>query len=148
MVAAEKLKAEGANRVGILDLDAHYGDGTDDIIMKKSIDYIEHYTFGAEISNFDSNDEWLFDLEESLQDFKDCDVILYQAGADPHENDPLGGYLSTEDMRRRDEIVFKFCKENNIAIAWNLAGGYQTNIQDVLDIHNQTLEVCLETLEG
>jgi hypothetical protein len=35
----------------------------------------------------------------------DCDVLLYQAGADPHINDPLGGWLTTAQLRERDRIA-------------------------------------------
>ena len=48
MVTALALKAEGlAQRVGILDLDQHYGDGTDNIIQTLSIDFVTHFTSGA-----------------------------------------------------------------------------------------------------
>jgi acetoin utilization deacetylase AcuC-like enzyme len=35
----------------------------------------------------------------------DCEVLLYQAGADPHINDPLGGWLTTAQLRERDRIA-------------------------------------------
>ncbi len=54
-----------------------------------------------------------------------ADVLLYQAGADPHIDDPLGGWLTTEQLRERDRSVFQTCRERGIPVAWNLAGGYQ-----------------------
>ena len=70
---------------------------------------------------------------------KDCDVILYQAGADPHVNDPLGGWLTTQQLHERDRLVFEAAAELGIPAAWNLAGGYQTPLNKVLTIHDNTM---------
>ena len=149
MVAAQVLKKEGlVKKVGILDLDAHYGNGTNDIIRERKLGYIEHYTFGAEGIRPGNADQWIKDLPGIiLNTFKDCDVLLFQAGADPHINDPLGGSLSTEQMRKRDQIVFETCRKMNLPIAWNLAGGYQTPIERVLEIHNNTAIQCVIAYE-
>lgn len=34
-------------------------------------------------------------LTELMRSFSDCDLLIYQAGADPHIADPLGGFLTT-----------------------------------------------------
>ena len=76
-----------------------------------------------------------------------CDVVLYQAGADPHVNDPLGGMMTTDELRRRDELVFETCDALGLPVAWNLAGGYQVeadgSIPAVLEIHENTLRAAL-----
>jgi len=72
----------------------------------------------------------------------DCGVILYQAGADPHVDDPLGGWLTTEQLRERDRLVFENVATLGVPIAWNLAGGYQTPLRNVLDIHDNTMREC------
>lgn len=147
MVAAMKLKKQfNINKIGIVDFDAHYGNGTDNIISEHELDYIEHLTFGDLIYNGLSDfDKWLRELPQELeQRFGNCDIIFYQAGADPHIDDPLGGFLTTEQMRKRDEVVFKFAKKNNLPIVWNLAGGYQDPIDKVLQLHYNTLNECLK----
>lgn len=142
MVTARRLLQSGATRVGILDLDAHLGDGTEDIIRHFDLHgHIVHYTFGRDRRSLKQG-EWLQTLPQALERFKTCDAILYQAGADPHEDDPLGGHLSTEVMRFRDRLVFQFCKTNGIPVAWNLAGGYQDPIEKVIDLHVNTLVEC------
>jgi len=78
-----------------------------------------------------------------MRRFAGCDLLLYQAGADPHVNDPLGGWLTTEQLRERDRRVFTTCRDMRLPIAWNLAGGYQTNLRKVLDIHDNTMLECL-----
>lgn len=126
----------------ILDCDAHYGDGTDDIIAKCGFDdSVGHWTYGE--SNYAAQGQgakFLKALPKILERSKKYDVVLYQAGADPHVDDPLGGYLTTEQMRERDRIVFQFCAENDKPVVWNLAGGYQTPFDKVLDLHMNTYE--------
>lgn len=61
-------------------------------------------------------------------------------------DDPLGGYLTTEEMRQRDRYVFQMCKGAGIPLAWNLAGGYQRepdgSIPIVLELHGNTMQEC------
>ncbi len=145
VIAAQHLRGQLASRVGIIDFDAHYGDGTDDIIDRLKLNYIEHLTFGKFARSGANFDMWLDNLQSNLtKRFSDCDVLFYQAGADPHIDDPLGGYLTTEQMKRRDDIVFMVAKDLDLPIVWNLAGGYQEPFQKVLDIHQNTLNACLD----
>jgi acetoin utilization deacetylase AcuC-like enzyme len=150
MVTALKLHKDGlAKRIGILDCDAHYGNGTDHIIQRLEIDWIVHRTAGEHFKNRDDVGEsaklYLDWVGLSLNDMKDCSVILYQAGADPHIQDPLGGILSTKAMFHRDRLVYEFCESNSLPIAWNLAGGYQRDakgtIEPVLKLHRTTCQV-------
>jgi acetoin utilization deacetylase AcuC-like enzyme len=86
---------------------------------------------------------FLDEIPQILARFADCDLLLYQAGADPHVNDPLGGWLTTAQLRERDRHVFAATRRMGLPIAWNLAGGYQTNLRKVLDIHDNTMLECL-----
>jgi len=72
----------------------------------------------------------------------DCDVVLYQAGADPHIDDPLGGWLTTQQLAERDRLVFESARQRGIPLAWNLAGGYQSPLRKVLDVHDNTMRAC------
>ncbi len=85
------------------------------------------------------------ELEEK---FSECDLLFYQAGADPHEADYLGGYLSSEQLRARDEAVFAYARRSGKPIAWNLAGGYQSPLREVIELHLATLGECLKVFEG
>ena len=147
MVAAVALLDRGC-RVCIIDADAHYGDGTDEILDHLEItDQVLHWTYGRRTPSvkqmFDEIDELRSEMNES-HDWG----ILYQAGADPHVHDPLGGYLTTEEMRQRDRYVFQMCKDEQIPVAWNLAGGYQRepdgSIPVVLELHGNTMQECCE----
>ena len=143
IVTAQFLQKNYKSKVAILDLDQHYGNGTVDIINKLNLDhYINHYTFGGEKITTKNSEEWLEELDEIVRELiKDVDIVLYQAGADPHINDPLGGVLTTNQMRRRDDIVFNAARSLGKPVAWVLAGGYQTPLSKVIDLHINTL-VC------
>lgn len=144
MVSAVLLKDAGiVKRIGIVDFDMHWGNGTVDIINKKHINYISHMAFSDQVGNNYTN--WLNNLRCELEiKMKECDLVFYQAGADPHIDDPLGRQLTTDQMKERDRIVFKFCKDYSIPIVWNLAGGYQTPVSKVVDIHVNTLYECMK----
>ncbi len=155
MVTALVLKRAGAiKRAGILDLDQHWGDGTQDIIQRTgSEDWVVHYSPTQQRWGCENADEFVAALPEILQRFEGCDLVLFQAGADPHVDDPLGGWLTTEQLRMRDGTVFRTLQSKGIPVAWNLAGGYQRDasggIRPVLDIHDNTLRECAAVyLEG
>ena len=148
MVTALVLKAEGLiAKVGILDFDMHYGDGTAELIEHHdSTSWIMHYSAGGEYQTVNQASEFIERIPQFVSEMRDCDVILYQSGADPHINDPLGGFLTTAQLQERDKRVFTAANQLGIPIAGNLAGGYQVDsgggIQAILDIHNNTMREC------
>lgn len=144
MVTTMVLLNEGSiNRVAILDLDMHWGNGTDDIINQLRLgDTVRHYSSAPRRSQAA---EWLVRLPDLVTELtQGCDLLIYQAGADSHINDPLGGYLDTKQMAHRDELVFATARDLDIPVAWNLAGGYQRTqdggIRPILDLHDNTLK--------
>lgn len=149
MVAALAVKNEGlARRVGILDFDQHYGDGTEEIIDHLGIDWIDHYSAGETFSAAHQATEFLNLIPVIAKRMKSCDVVIYQAGADPHIYDPLGGWLTTAQLYERDRLVFRAFADLGVPVAWNLAGGYQEPLQNVLDIHDNTMRACCEVYAG
>ena len=149
MVAAMALKEAGlVNTVGIIDLDMHYGNGTDAIIRYRGIDWIRHHTQGSRFHNRadvgPDAERYLQWLDQSIADCQGVDLVIYQAGADPHINDPLGGLLTSVEMARRDHAVFAGFKGK--PLVWNLAGGYQVgadrSIAPVLQLHRNTAIAC------
>ena len=149
------LKNGHAKRVGIIDCDYHYGNGTDQIIGKLNLfNQVKHFTAGQEFHHTGHTAAFFEKLKATLEFMKDCDVILYQAGADPHIDDPLGGFLTTEQLYQRDLLVFTECRQRNIPVAWNLAGGYQqnddgsTNWDALTEIHTNTLKACWQAINN
>ncbi len=153
IVTAFALRVEGrVKKVGILDLDMHYGDGTDALIRHHHAqDWIVHISTGEHFFHMDQADEFLRKIEQWMSRFESCNLLLYQASADSHVEDPLGGYLTTDHLKLRDQIVFACAKNMRIPVAWNLAGGYQVdnagNISKVLEIHGNTLRMCAEVYQ-
>lgn len=144
IVAAQVLLRDGtAKRIGIVDFDQHYGDGTEDCIKRLNLkDGIRHFTVGRIYRSSEHAEEFLARIPAILGQMQDCDVVLYQAGADPHVDDPLGGWLTDEQLAYRDQAVFGAARALCIPVAWNLAGGYQNPIENVLAIHDETLKAC------
>ncbi|HQR11322.1 MAG TPA: histone deacetylase [Casimicrobiaceae bacterium] len=143
MVTALALQAEGkVTRIGILDCDQHYGDGTQEIIDRLDAHgWIRHVTAGNGYVMHAGR--FLAALPAIVESFADCDLVLYQAGADPHVDDPLGGFLDDEQLAQRDAIVFTSATKMRLPVAWNLAGGYQEPLSKVLDIHDRTMAACV-----
>jgi len=142
MVAAiSLLDINACGRIGILDFDFHFGDGTEDIINRKA-EYGEDI---AHVTNIARSDFEF--IEEMIAEMR-ADLIIYQAGADQHIDDPLGGLFTTEELAERDRRVFQYCSKSLTPIAWNLAGGYQRDAQGsigpVLEIHRNTMSACLD----
>src|SRR5437667_86496 len=85
VLAERALRAEdGVRKVGIVDCDAHYGDGTVELIERHRLTWIDHFTAGERFTERHHAAELLAHLPERLRAMRDCDVVLYQAGADPH----------------------------------------------------------------
>jgi acetoin utilization deacetylase AcuC-like enzyme len=139
VLAAIKAHEAGANKIGIIDLDCHYGDGTQDIIDKLNLNFIKHYSYGGDPIAYRDSRAWLDSLPAIVDSFKDCDLIIYNAGVDSHQDDPLGGYLTTEQIQQRDSLVINPLRKTQIPMVISLAGGYQKdekgNIPKVLELH-------------
>lgn len=147
LMGAALLARMQGYKVGILDCDAHYGDGTDNILAKNPGHGIKHHTFGLYFPTGKKAIGWPVWLQDAIKDLRDCDVVLYQAGADPYEHDPLGGQMSMTALALRDEMVSGDLKN----VAWNLAGGYTQDhdggIRTVLSIHYHTLHSAQQALK-
>jgi acetoin utilization deacetylase AcuC-like enzyme len=144
VVASQVLLGSGTvERVLILDCDMHYGDGTDEILTRLGLGgSITNATFGRWFHQPDQADAYLQRLRQTVAGFDSFDLVIFQAGADVHVDDPLGGVLSTEQMIERDQIVFDAARASETPIAWNLAGGYQEPFARVVALHVNTMNEC------
>ena len=144
-VAANRLLAEGhARRVMIVDLDVHQGDGTAVMLAGRP----DAFTFSMHAErNFpvrkarSTRDVPLPDrlgdsgylealdreLSAAFAAFRP-DLVLYQAGVDPHESDRLGRLALTDaGLIARDTYVRDLCREAGVPLASVLGGGYSTD---------------------
>lgn len=149
MLTALALQAETPGmKIGILDYDYHYGNGTVDIMNVLKAENIVHITAGETFKDPEQASFFLTHIEDDLDALDGCAIVLYQAGADPHIDDPLGGFLSTSQLFQRDSRVFQGLRKRGIPVAWNLAGGYQKPVSKVIGIHENTMRAAIEALRG
>ena len=150
-----------ANKIMIVDLDVHQGNGTASIFNnKKNVFTIsfhgeKNYPFKKEKSDLDvgfldktDDKTYLNKLKEILpkvvDDFEP-DFIFYLAGVDVLENDKLGRLsLTIDGCKKRDKFVLELCKKNNIPLQISMGGGYSVNIKDILEAHSNTYRLAQE----
>ena len=136
-------------KVLIIDLDVHQGDGTATILKNTkniftfSMHCEKNFPFKKYKSDLDIpfkekiNDiEYLHLLEISLQKFVDIsfDLIIYQAGVDTLKNDRYGkASLSRHGLRKRNALVYDFCKINNSKVLLLMGGGYSLPIDETVN---------------
>jgi acetoin utilization deacetylase AcuC-like enzyme len=141
-------------RAMVIDCDLHQGNGTarifqaDPTVFTFSMHQKELYPIKEE-SDFDLHlargvrDQQYLDLMHAhiprlLGEFKP-ELILYQAGADPFEEDQLGDLkLTIAGLEERDRLVFQWAYERGIPIAATLGGGYARDTADTVAIHANT----------
>ena len=159
-VAVRALRAEGGiRRAAIIDLDVHQGNGTHAIFegdadtftfsMHGGRNYPFHKvpgTLDIELSDGTGDEEYLAQLADALPRVLEAgapDLVVYLAGADPHERDRLGRLkLTFEGLERRDAMVLEACREVGIPVAITIAGGYGVDIRETVAIHLATARVA------
>lgn len=137
-IAARRALAEGAGRVLVLDLDAHCGGGTADILRGDS----RIVSIDLAVSPFDLYSpprDWSLDhvadvasylptLRARLEglDPAAIDLVLYNAGMDPHEDCDVGGLrgMTLGILSEREWTVFDWVRRHRLPTAFVLAGGY------------------------
>jgi acetoin utilization deacetylase AcuC-like enzyme len=128
-------------KVMVIDCDEHGGNGTEEFAARLPNLYnvsifgtrfgcrggTRSWAFMARARN-DGFGRYLDALHEAEQivDAHRPDLLVYQAGADCHEDDPksLAG-LTTAQLFERDSAVFRIARERGIPIMFVVAGGYQ-----------------------
>jgi acetoin utilization deacetylase AcuC-like enzyme len=92
--------------------------------------------------------EYLGWLDTALRGAKERfepELICYIAGADPFQNDQLGGLgMTIEGLRQRDLMVYNFARDHGFPIMTTLAGGYAENPEDTVTIHTNTVLAAKE----
>lgn len=156
-ITAVRLVAEGiVERVLIVDVDVHQGDGTAWLTAGKPA--IATYSIHAE-KNFPARKaqstldvplpdrtgdaDYLAALERTLLPLIDefaPDLILYQGGVDPFAGDRLGRLgLSQDGLDARDRFVARTARVRGVPLAGTLGGGYGTDIMEVAERHVRSI---------
>ena len=158
-VAAKYLTARGlANRILIIDLDVHQGNGNSEIFSQDN----QVFTFSMHSKiNYPakkSTSDLDIELKENLEDKEyleilksnlkylnqdDFDFVFYIAGVDIHYNDRLGKLkISDEGILKRDELVIENFFSNKIPICGVLGGGYNKDFDKLVELHSILHQSC------
>ena len=163
-LAALQAVEAGAGRVLILDLDAHCGGGTQSLITGNpaiyhadvSVSGFDDYEpeEGQSLDLVTDADEYLPTIRRRLAQLAsnapDFDLCLYNAGMDPYGPDGEQGTgrlpdISAARLAEREEMVFQWCRAQNVPVAFVLAGGYLERFLDrdgLVGLHRLTLEAA------
>ena len=160
LMQAEWLRSRSRPlKIAIVDLDVHQGNGTakifqgDDTVFTLSMHGKKNFPFRKEASDLDvdlpdgcADDEYLNALEQALDQLDqrfDPGLVIYLAGADPHEGDRLGRLKLTWDgLEARDRRVFEWAWQRGLPLAFAMAGGYGVNIEDTVRVQVNTFKVA------
>jgi acetoin utilization deacetylase AcuC-like enzyme len=161
-VAARLLQAETrrALRVAIVDLDVHQGNGTahifrdDPTVFTLSLHGQKNFPFRKEAGDLDvdlpdgtGDDAYLQALERALEELGhrfDPGLVIYLAGADPHEGDRLGRLKLTWDgLEARDRRVFDWAWQRGVPLAFAMAGGYGHRVEDTVQVQVNTFAAAV-----
>jgi len=163
-VCALNLQAEGViRRALVIDCDVHQGNGTaailagDSSVFTFSIHAASNFPFRKEPSDLDvelpdgaGDDDYLPLLERGVYrslSASQPDLVIYLAGADPHQGDRLGRLaLTTAGLAARDRLVFEACAASALPVAVAMAGGYGRRIEDTVQVHFNTVRLAREIL--
>ena len=158
-IAVQAMQAEGVGRILILDLDAHCGGGTHSLVADNpqvrqldiAVNPFDMYEPAAHnsLDLLTNADDYLPLLARRLREVESepFDLCLYNAGMDPHEDCPVGGLsgMTAERIAQRERMVFDWCRQRALPVAFVLAGGYigpRLDQEGLVRLHYSTLQAA------
>ena len=162
-VAAKYLTSRGlAQKILIVDLDVHQGNGCSDIFKNDS----NVFTFSMhskvnyppikstsdldiELNPSMEDGEYLDILEFNLKNLVnyEFDFVFYIAGVDIHKNDRLGKlHISDQGIEKRDQLVIRSFYQKKIPICGVLGGGYNKDFNKLIELHSSLHKNCKKIL--
>ena len=155
IAALRALHVHKLTDIGILDLDAHCGGGTFELIGNdarvrladvstdsydswKSFELRHHLKIVRDANNY------LNEVEKALNHLIGVQLLIYNAGMDPFEGCSIGGLtgITREILQRREKLVADWCRENKVPALFVLAGGYEgpnLDLEGVARLHLLTI---------
>ncbi len=161
-IGACYLKSRGlANKILIVDLDVHQGNGTAEIFKNDpsfftfSMHGKANYPFKKEISDLDialekgtDDSTYLGILKETLPRLIDevqPDFIFYLCGVDVVASDKLGTLgMTVKGTKERDRYVLETCQLHGIPVQCSMGGGYSPDIKTIIEAHANTFRLAQE----
>jgi len=147
--AEQALLNSAVEKILILDLDVHQGDGTakifegDERVFTVSLHGKNNFPFRKQTSDWDvefendtGDEEYLTVLDEVLSKLSNqaFDLVFFQAGVDALDSDALGLLkLSREGLGKRNQRVFAWRERMQLPMVIFMGGGYAKPIDDTVD---------------
>ncbi|HIK45208.1 MAG TPA: histone deacetylase [Leptolyngbyaceae cyanobacterium M65_K2018_010] len=158
------LQQNRVQRVLIIDLDVHQGDGTawifrdDPRVFTFSMHCADNFPARKQVSDLDlplqvglEDGEYLQCLAACLPDLLSQvkpDLVLYDAGVDPHREDRLGKLaLTNSGLFERDRWVLKTCLQAGYPVACVIGGGYGDDLEDLIFRHSLLHRAAVEVFQ-
>jgi acetoin utilization deacetylase AcuC-like enzyme len=165
-IAVRAVQAQArARRALIVDCDVHQGNGTaaifrdDPKVFTFSIHGANNFPLRKEASDIDvalpdgtGDADYLKALREGLErafSMAEAELVVYLSGADAYEGDRFGRLaLSRQGLAERDRTVLAFCRDYRLPVAVAMAGGYAPEIEEIVEIHFQTVAAVRDHLQS
>lgn len=154
-IAALSVLEQGlVERVAVVDLDVHQGNGTAQIMGSRADTFLlsvhgeKNYPFVKTVSDIDvgvidgTSDERFLDLVQGVLGAVERfapDLVFYQAGVDVIAADTLGRLsMSHDGVEARDHLVFERVRKMGVPLVLVLGGGYADPIDETVEAHVRT----------
>jgi len=159
MAAHYLLNHKGFQRILVVDLDVHQGNGTAQIfqhdtrVFTMSMHGKNNYPLHKEKSDLDlplpdgADDQlYLSTLKYHLplvMDNFEPEFVFFQSGVDVLATDKLGKLgMSIQGCRERDRFVLELCKRNQLPVVASMGGGYSERIAHIVEAHANTYRLA------
>jgi acetoin utilization deacetylase AcuC-like enzyme len=161
-IAANYLLHEKlAQKILVVDLDVHQGNGTAQIfrndasVFTFSMHGANNYPLMKENSDLDiglpdhtPDNFYLRTLDVNLKNLIDTvqpDFMFFQSGVDILDSDKLGRLSVTrEGCKQRDRIVLDTAHRSKIPVVVTMGGGYSPDFRDIIEAHANTYRLAQE----
>ena len=160
LLSARRLLEEGlVGSVLVLDLDAHCGGGTASLIrgdsriaqLDVSVSQFDRYSGvpNARLRMVWEANRYLDAVADALAVCeRTFDLVLYNAGMDPYAGCDIGGIpgMYKAHLEERERMVFHWCRERGMPVAFVLAGGYTgaaLSEIELVELHMLTVKAAL-----
>jgi acetoin utilization deacetylase AcuC-like enzyme len=155
------LHQKKVNKILIIDLDVHQGNGTAKLFEKNpsvftfSMHGAHNYPFHKEQSDLDiplkdgtTGQQYLQILHDILPELikkVNPDFAFYLSGVDILETDKFGKLKVTlEECKQRDAFVFRTLQKNNIPVVVAMGGGYSPDVRMIVEAHCNTFRLAAD----
>lgn len=159
IAANHLIKYKNINKVLVVDLDVHQGNGTAQIFENEpkvftfSMHCGHNYPFHKENSDLDvplaegTDDKTYLQLLKHhlprLLDVVQPEFVFFQSGVDVLATDKLGKLGMTIDgCKERDRTVLELCKRHNLPVTVSMGGGYSKQIAYIIEAHANTFRLA------